>query len=87
MLFKKTACVTVRSQSVGRMARVTVSDSGPGLTEAQAEHVFHAMRSSKADGLGMGLRISRNLMKANEGELWAEAHAPGGIFNFEVPLA
>lgn len=78
--------VTVRSQSVGRMARVTVSDSGPGLTEAQAEHVFHAMRSSKADGLGMGLRISRNLMEANEGELWAEAHAPGGIFNFEVPL-
>lgn len=79
--------VTVRSQRMGNMARVTIRDSGPGLSAQQAGHVFDAMRSRKTDGLGVGLRISRNLIEAHEGELWAEPHAPGAIFHFEVPLA
>ena len=79
--------ITVRSQAIGSNARVTIQDSGPGLSQEQAEHVFDAMRSSKSDGLGVGLRISRNLIEAHEGAIWAEPHAPGAIFHFDVPLA
>lgn len=79
--------VTVRTQCVDRMAHVTVSDSGPGIDAEQAKRLFAVMSSTKADGLGMGLRISRSLVVAHKGRLWAEPHVPGGVFHFELPLA
>lgn len=79
--------VSVRTQCLDGVARVTVSDTGPGIDEAQAKRLFTVMSSTKADGLGMGLRISRSLVVAHNGRLWAEPHVPGGVFHFELPLA
>lgn len=79
--------VTVRTRLAGDQCRVTVSDSGPGITPEQAAELFDGVASYKPNGLGLGLRISRNLVEAHGGCLWVEPHVPGAIFHFELPLA
>ena len=51
---------------------VKVEDSGAGLSEQMARQVFDAFKSSKASGLGLGLAISRAIVQAHGGQLWAE---------------
>jgi PAS domain S-box-containing protein len=79
--------VTVRTQREGSMARVTVSDSGPGIDADAAARLFQPLASRKVHGLGVGLRISRSLIEAHGGRLWVEPRTPGGCFHFELPLA
>jgi len=69
------------------MARVTVHDSGPGIDTVAAAKIFDPLHSTKEHGLGVGLRISRSLIEAHGGRLWAEPHQPGGIFHFTLPYA
>ena len=49
-----------------------------GFEPGQAERLFEAFYTTKAQGLGMGLRISRSIVEAHGGRLWACAHAQGG---------
>jgi two-component system CheB/CheR fusion protein len=79
--------VTVKAVAFGNNARVTVTDTGPGVSHDQVEEIFNKTMSQKQDGLGLGLRISRSLVESDGGKLWAEANAHGGIFHFEVPLS
>lgn len=67
---------------------VTVQDTGPGLPREGAEDLFGAFKSSKKDGIGMGLAISRNLIEALGGRLWADAsaHNGGATFHFTLPV-
>ena len=66
---------------------VSVQDSGPGLDPKSLDHLFDAFYTTKADGLGMGLAISRSLIEAHGGRLWATANAPhGAIFQFTLPI-
>jgi signal transduction histidine kinase len=66
--------------------RVAVRDSGPGLDPAKLERLFEAFYTTKPGGLGMGLSISRSIIEAHGGRLWAEANEPqGAIFQFTVP--
>ena len=69
------------------MACVTVVDSGPGLDELRIETIFEPFNSTKAEGLGLGLVISRSLVEQAGGRLWAEARRNTGVFHFTVPLA
>lgn len=64
---------------------VEVRDSGPGLSVIALENLFEPFVSSKSNGLGLGLVISRALVEAHGGKLWAE---PGetGIFRFSLPV-
>jgi C4-dicarboxylate-specific signal transduction histidine kinase len=72
----------------GGMARVTVSDSGPGLDPETRGRVFEPFFTSKAGGLGMGLAISRTIIEAHGGKLWADPDAgPGATFHFTLRLA
>jgi signal transduction histidine kinase len=65
---------------------VTVEDSGPGLDQAEIGRVFDAFYTTKLDGMGMGLAISRSIVEAHGGRLWATPNAPtGAIFQFFVP--
>jgi two-component system CheB/CheR fusion protein len=66
---------------------VTVRDNGPGVAGAAAERLFEPLSSTKAHGLGVGLRISRSLVEAAGGRLWVEPQVPGGVFCFEVPVS
>ncbi|MGD9765769.1 MAG: ATP-binding protein [Candidatus Binatia bacterium] len=68
--------------------RVTVTDSGPGLERGQRERLFEAFHTTKPGGMGMGLAISRSIIEAHGGRLWASDNAgPGATFGFELPVA
>ena len=72
----------------GAHVRIAVSDSGPGLPEADRERLFDAFYTTKASGLGMGLSICRSIVDAHGGRLWAEPNEPKGtVFCFTVPIA
>ena len=65
---------------------VAVRDSGVGLDPAQREHIFDAFYTTKADGMGMGLAISRSIIEAHGGRLWATANSgEGETFRFSLP--
>jgi two-component system sensor kinase FixL len=67
---------------------VIVSDSGPGLAPEIAANLFAPFRSTKATGMGVGLSISRTIIEAHEGRIWADASPYGGTsFHFTLPDA
>ena len=67
--------------------RVSVHDSGPGLSAALLDRIFAPFYSTKPDGLGMGLSICRSIVEAHDGRLWASPDEPGGaVFHFTIPV-
>jgi PAS domain S-box-containing protein len=67
--------------------RVAVRDSGVGITSAHRDRIFDAFYTTKPHGMGMGLAISRSIIEAHGGRLWATANdGPGSTFQFTVPL-
>jgi signal transduction histidine kinase len=80
--------ITARPDAEDDMVRVTVQDAGPGLTQEAAQRVFTPFYTTKPRGIGMGLTVSRALVEANGGRLWAEANpGRGGVFHLTLPLA
>ncbi len=70
------------------MVQADVADTGPGLTDAARSELFVPFASSKKDGLGVGLSISRSIIEAHYGRIWAEPNPGGGAkFSFTLPLA
>jgi PAS domain S-box-containing protein len=66
---------------------VVVRDSGPGLDPKRLDCLFDAFYTTKPHGLGMGLAISRSIIEAHGGRLWANANASrGAIFQFALPI-
>ena len=71
-----------------RMLKVSVTDAGPGLPAGSPERVFDAFYTTKSNGLGMGLSISRSIIEAHGGRLWAENNLTrGATFSFTIPIA
>ncbi|MCW5893463.1 MAG: PAS domain S-box protein [bacterium] len=69
-------------------ATVTVRDYGAGLETAQVERLFDAFYTTKPNGMGMGLAISRSIVESHGGRLWCEPHPGAGTtFAFSVPAA
>ncbi|MBV8278075.1 MAG: GHKL domain-containing protein, partial [Verrucomicrobia bacterium] len=67
---------------------VSVADSGSGFNLNNLERLFDAFYTTKPNGLGMGLSISRSIVKAHRGRLWAMPNMPkGAIFQFTLPVA
>jgi two-component system, LuxR family, sensor kinase FixL len=70
------------------MVVVSVADSGPGVDPKTAPHLFHPFVTTKAQGLGVGLSISQNIIEAHGGRIWTEPNPAGGaIFRFTLRLA
>ena len=66
---------------------VQVRDTGPGLEQEEADYLFEAFYTTKSDGLGIGLSISRSIIEAHGGQLSAVRNAPhGAIFRFTLPV-
>jgi len=75
----------------GDNLRVTISDNGPGLPKGQEESIFEKFtrgtRESTTPGVGLGLAISRAIVEAHDGRIWAENNPGGGArFCFTLPL-
>jgi signal transduction histidine kinase len=65
--------------------RVAVRDSGIGVDPLSTERIFDAFHTTKPDGLGMGLAISRSIVEWHGGRLWAESNdGPGATFQFTL---
>lgn len=76
--------VGVEVSPSGAETVVSVSDNGAGVPAADLERIFEPFETSRATGMGMGLAISRAIVEAHGGKLWAEP-APGGRFRFTLP--
>jgi PAS domain S-box-containing protein len=67
-------------------ALVTVEDSGAGLDPNLRDKIFDPFYTTKPEGMGMGLTISRSILQAHGGRLWATAkEGPGTVFQFTLP--
>lgn len=65
---------------------ISVSDSGTGITPGQSERIFDAFFTTKPQGTGMGLSISRKIIDSHGGRLWASANSDrGATFKFTLP--
>ena len=70
------------------LVEVRVHDTGPGLDPDSIDKVFDAFHSTKANGMGLGLAISRSIIEAHGGRLWAvPAPGTGATFCFNVPAS
>jgi two-component system sensor kinase FixL len=68
------------------MVEVYVSDTGHGISPEAAEQLFQPFMTTKAQGMGIGLSISRTIVEAHGGRIWADANPGGGtIFRFTLP--
>ena len=66
---------------------IRVDDCGIGLQPEQMPRLFDAFYTTKPHGMGLGLAISRSIIEAHGGRLWAEARTPGATFCFRLPAA
>lgn len=84
--------VLVNATDLGPVVRVTVADHGPGFPKAEKEQLFELFYRSPAlartaSGAGIGLFVSRQLVRAMNGRMWAANRRGGGAeFGFEVPV-
>ena len=80
--------VYISTQAAGsREVQVNIRDNGPGLAPHVADDPFRPFQTTKEDGLGIGLAISRTIIDAHGGRLWAESPPGGGaVFRFSLPV-
>ena len=66
--------------------RLTVQDVGVGFDPDAMDKLFQAFYTTKNDGMGMGLSISRSIIESHHGRLWATRNdGPGATFCFSLP--
>jgi signal transduction histidine kinase len=72
----------------GGQLLISVSDTGVGLPPEQADQIFNPFFSTKTQGTGMGLSISRSIIESHGGRLWATSNSgSGATFHFTLPAA
>jgi len=81
--------LTIRTSRIeDDMVRIDVADTGAGLDSAVQSRLFEPFLSTKMRGMGIGLPISRKIIEAHSGKLWASPNPCGGaVFSFTLPLA
>jgi PAS domain S-box-containing protein len=79
--------IVTTSSSAGDTITVAVHDTGAGLSVEGAERVFDSFFSTKPNGMGMGLSISRSIIESHGGRLWAASNVGcGATFQFSLPV-
>jgi two-component system sensor kinase FixL len=67
------------------MVVLSVADTGPGVDSSAAARLFQPFVTTKAEGMGVGLSISRTIVEAHGGRIWTEPNPGGGaIFKFTL---
>jgi signal transduction histidine kinase len=66
---------------------LTIKDTGVGFGQEAPDRLFQAFYTTKNDGMGIGLSVSRSIIEAHHGRLWATVNnGPGVTFSFSIPL-
>ncbi len=80
-------CVVIRTErDSGNRIRLSVQDAGVGIRDEDKERLFEAFYTTKANGMGIGLSVSRSIIESHEGKLWATSNdGPGATFSFSIP--
>src|ERR1700683_4207739 len=79
--------LTVKSELQDDQLQFSVSDTGVGLPMEKMDQIFSAFFTTKPQGRGMGLAISRSIVESHGGRLWATANdGQGAIFHFTLPI-
>jgi signal transduction histidine kinase len=78
----------VRSErDIDDCVRLTVKDTGVGFDGETADRLFQAFYTTKNDGMGIGLSVSRSIIESHHGQLWAKLNdGPGATFSFSLPV-
>jgi PAS domain S-box-containing protein len=72
----------------GDRVRLTVQDAGVGFEPQDVNRLFEAFYTTKRDGMGIGLSVSRSIIESHHGHLWATPNdGPGATFSFTIPRA
>jgi PAS domain S-box-containing protein len=72
----------------GNRVRLSVQDAGVGFDPQMADRLFEAFYTTKDDGMGIGLSVSRSIIERHQGRLWATSNeGPGATFSFSIPRA
>jgi two-component system, chemotaxis family, CheB/CheR fusion protein len=88
MSASKVRKLTLATSVTDETLRVDVIDTGVGLSKSIDADFFEPFATSKPNGLGVGLSISRSIVEAHQGRIWADPDADGGArFSFTLPLA
>jgi signal transduction histidine kinase len=70
----------------GDGVRVSVQDTGAGIDPENINKLFEAFYTTKSDGMGIGLSVSRSIVERHHGRLWAKPNdGPGATFSFSIP--
>ena len=79
--------LSIKSETTGHNGiRVSIADTGSGISLTNLNRVFKPMFTTKARGMGMGLSICKSIIESHKGQIWVTAGAPrGSIFQFELP--
>ena len=83
----KGAVISIGLERQADNLRVTIADNGPGLSDEARASLFQPFSTSKRDGLGLGLVISRDIMADFGGELVADSPAQGAAFTLRLKVA
>jgi PAS domain S-box-containing protein len=80
--------LVISTEPAGEEVHVKVRDAGIGIDPAKAERLFESFYTTKKDGMGIGLSVSRSIVEAHDGRLWVMPNdGPGATFAFSVPCS
>ena len=69
----------------GDSVKVSVVDTGTGISSHDIDRIFDPLFTTKSDGMGMGLSICRAIIEAHDGRLWVTPNTPtGAVFQFTL---
>ena len=78
--------LTLRTSRAEDYVQISVSDTGCGIPPGREEKIFEPYHSTKPQGLGVGLSLSRSIVVAHGGRLWAQNQSAGGaVFHVTIP--
>jgi PAS domain S-box-containing protein len=78
--------LTVRTETGGGDVHVSIEDSGSGIGPKTADRLFQPFFTTKQEGMGVGLSLSRSIVEAHRGRIWVtENEGPGATFTFSLP--